>query len=106
VEISSVKTADREIGGFILVYLLPLINESTLKIDCTILIFVMCLFFIVVLKSNAYHFNPLLGFLGYHFYEITVVGEVSYVLISKKTVRNCKNIKEVVHISEYMILEA
>ena len=106
VEINSVKTADREIGGFILVYLLPLINESTLKINCTILIFVMCIFFIIVLKSNAYHFNPLLGFFGYHFYEITVVGEVSYILISKKTVRNCKNIRKVVHISEYMILEA
>ncbi len=31
VEISSVKTADREIGGFIIVYLLPLVNESTLS---------------------------------------------------------------------------
>ena len=105
-EITSVKTADREIVGFILVYLLPLINESSLKINSTVLAFVTGLFFIVVLTSHSYHFNPLVGSLGYHFYEVTIAGGVSYVLMSKKSIRNCKNIKKVVHISEYMILEA
>lgn len=105
-EINSVRTADKEIVGFILVYLLPLINETSVKVNPKVLGFVMALFFIVVLTSHSYHFNPLIGFLGYHFYEVTLSGEISYVLISKQNIRNCKNIKKVVHISEYMILEA
>ena len=105
-EIKSVKTVDKEIVGFIIIYLLPLINESSTKVNPKVLAFVMALFFIVVLTSHSYHFNPLIGFLGYHFYEVTLTGEVSYVLISRKNIRNCKNIKQVVQISEYMILEA
>jgi threonine/homoserine/homoserine lactone efflux protein len=106
VEITSVRTAEKEMVGFVLVYLLPLINESSLKINPKVLVFVVGLFFVVILTSYSYHFNPLVGFLGYHFYEATVSREVSYVLISRKNIRHCKNIKKVVHISEYMIMEA
>jgi hypothetical protein len=105
-EINSVKTADNEMIGFILAYLLPLINKSSMQIDPWVLVFVMALLFLVVITSNSYHFNPLIGFLGYHFYEVTLSGGVSYVLISRKNIRDCKSIKTVVHVSEYMILEA
>jgi len=106
VEITSVKTADSEIIGFILVYLLPLINESTLQVNSAVLAFVTGLFFIAVLTSHSYHFNPLIGFLGYHFYEVTIKDGIAFILISRKSIRNCKNIKVVVHVSEYMIMEA
>ena len=104
-EITSVKTADNEMIGFILAYLLPLMNQSSLEIESRVM-FVVALLFLVVITSNSYHFNPLIGFLGYHFYEVTITGGISYVLISKKSIRNYKSIKNVVHISEYMIMEA
>lgn len=105
-EINSVKTADNEMIGFVLAYLLPLIHKSSLNVDPWVLLFVMCLLFIVVITSNSYHFNPLIGFLGYHFYEVALSGGVSYVLISRKNIRDSKSIKSVVHVSEYMIMEA
>lgn len=105
-EINSVKTADSEMIGFILAYLLPLIKETSLQLNPYLFAFIMVLLFIIVFTSNSYHFNPLIGFFGYHFYEVTISGGISYVLISRKNIRNCRNIKKVVQISEYMILEA
>jgi MFS family permease len=105
-DINSVRTADNEMVGFILAYLLPLIKETPIQVNPYLFAFIMVLLFIVVFTSNSYHFNPLIGFFGYHFYEVTISGGISYVLISRKNIRNCKSIKKVVQISEYMILEA
>jgi hypothetical protein len=106
VEVVSVKTADQETIGFILAYLLPLINRTSLDFDPRILLFVAALLFVVVYTSHSYHFNPLMGFLGYHFYEITLKSNVTYVLVTKKEIKDCGNISQVVQISEYMLLEA
>ena len=67
----AVKSVDTEIVGFVLVYLLPLINSTGLSVNFPVLLFVLALFLIVVWTTNAYHFNPLLGLFGFHFYEVT-----------------------------------
>ncbi|MCX8123884.1 MAG: hypothetical protein N3F66_06935 [Spirochaetes bacterium] len=105
VVIQSISTSDKEIVGFILVYLLPLINQSAFQIEPKLLYFVLGLFFVSIFTTNSYHFNPILGFLGFHFYEVTIDGGITYVLITKKNLTNTKNIKTVVQIAEYMILE-
>jgi hypothetical protein len=106
VQITSVKTVDKEIVGFILVYLLPLANQAPAKVNGTVLGFVAIFFFFIILTSHSYHFNPLLGFFGYHFYEVKISGEITFVLITKKGIANCKDITNVVQLTEYMILEA
>jgi len=105
VQMQSISTSDKEILGFILVYLLPLINQSAFQVNTKILFFIMLLFFISVFTTNSYHFNPVLGFLGYHFYEVTINGGITYILITKKNLTNTKKIKQVVQLTEYMILE-
>lgn len=105
IKISTVKTADSEIVGFVLVYLLPLMNESQTPVSKPMLVFIGALFFFIVYSSNSYHFNPLLGFLGFHFYEIEIEGGITFILVSKRNINNCKAIKTVVQISEYMVLE-
>ncbi len=106
VQINSVKTADNEIVGFLLVYLLPLINQSQDTISLPVLLFVAVIFFLIVYNSHAYHFNPLLGLFGYHFFEVTIEGDITYVLITRKNITDCKNVSKVVQLTEYMILEA
>jgi hypothetical protein len=71
----------------------------------SVLIFVAALFFLIVATSHSYHFNPLLGFLGYHFYEVNIEGGITYVLITKQNIADCKSITQVVQLTEYMILE-
>lgn len=105
VKIKAVKTVDKEIVGFLLVYLLPLINQTTNTISLPVLIFIAVIFFFIVQNSHAYHFNPLLGFFGYHFYEVTIEGDITYVLITRQNIADCKSIGQVVQLTEYMILE-
>ncbi len=105
VKIKAVKTVDKEIVGFLLIYLLPLINQTTNTISLPVLIFIAVIFFFIVQNSHAYHFNPLLGFFGYHFYEVTIEGDITYVLITRQNIADCKSISQVVQLTEYMILE-
>lgn len=106
VKIKSVKTVDKEIVGFLLVYLLPLINQSQSAISLPVLVFVAAVFFIIIYSSHAYHFNPLLGFFGYHFFEVTIEGDITYVLITRQNITDCKAVSQVVQLTEYMILDA
>lgn len=105
VKIIAVKTVDTEIVGFLLVYLLPLINQSHNTISLPVLLFVAAIFFFIIYNSHAYHFNPMLGFLGYHFFEVTIEGDINYVLITRQNITNCKEISQVVQLTEYMILD-
>lgn len=106
VKIKAVKTVDKEIVGFLLVYLLPLINQSQHTVSVPVLVFIAVIFFFIVYNSHAYHFNPVLGVFGYHFYEVTIEGDITYVLITRQNITNCKNVSMVVQLTEYMILDA
>lgn len=105
VKIKTIKTVDKEIVGFLLVYLLPLMNQADNTISLSVLAFIAVIFFFIVQNSHAYHFNPLLGFFGYHFYEVTIEGDITYVLITRQNIADCKSINQVVQLTEYMILE-
>lgn len=49
---------------------------------------------------------PLLGVFGYHFFEVTIEGDITYVLITRQNITDCKAVSQVVQLTEYMILEA
>jgi len=105
VKITAISTSDKETVGFIIVYLLPLINQTPIQVNIYLLFFILLIFFISLFTTNSYHFNPVLGLFGYHFYEVTIDGGITYVLVTKKNLTNTKKINNVVQISEYMILE-
>lgn len=106
IKINAVKTVDKEVVGFLLVYLLPLINQSQNTISLPVLAFLAVIFFFIVYNSHAYHFNPLLGVFGYHFFEVTIEGDITYVLITRQNITDCKAVSQVVQLTEYMILDA
>lgn len=103
VKIKAVKTVDKEIVGFLLVYLLPLMNQGGSTISVSVLAFIAVIFFFIVYNSHAYHFNPMLGFFGYHFYEVSIESDITYVLITRQNITDCKSITQVVQLTEYMI---
>ena len=105
VAIDEIKTADNETLSFIFVYLLPVANGTTQNISIPTLIFVAVFFFLIVAFTNAYHFNPLINLLGYHFYEVKITGGITYLLLSRKRIDNSKSIKDVYLLTEYIILE-
>lgn len=104
ISIKSLKPADKELLGFLLAYLLPLARGTGTAFEPIPLMIALTMFFLVVMTSNAYHTNPLLGVLGYHFYDV-VVEEVGYVLISRRNLHDTRSIKEVVSLTDYMLLD-
>lgn len=105
IEIEEIKTADNESVAFILVYLLPLASGLNENFNLPILVFVSIVFFFFVMSSNSYHFNPLMNLIGYHFYEVQIKGGITYVLVTKKSIKSSKTIKQVQLLSEYMIID-
>jgi hypothetical protein len=102
VSIKSIKPADKEIVGFIVAYLLPLARGS--YFNGVPMLVVLGVFFLVVMTSNAYHTNPLLSLIGYHFYEVTIE-DVGYTLLSRRNLHNTRTIKMVVSLTDYMLLD-
>ncbi len=100
IQISSLATADKEVLAFIFAYLLPLID-----INHKMLAFVLVLFAFVIFTTHIYHFNPIFGLFGYHFYEVTTTNGISYVLMSKKQIRNLNQVTEVILVSDYVLID-
>ena len=102
---TSVRPADAEVVGFVVAYLLPLVSTSTGAFDYTVLAFVGVLLALVVWSVNAFTFNPLLTLLGYHFYEVASDNGVSFVLVTRRNIRRATDLKSVVQLTNYLLLD-
>lgn len=100
ISIVEISNADHESVIFIFTYLIPL-----LEINTSMILFLLSLFLLIITTTNIYHFNLLLGILGYHQYEIKIKDGTSFILITKKYLVNIKQINKVVQLSNYILLE-
>jgi hypothetical protein len=105
-EVKQLQAADTQIIGFVLTYLLPLARPETTPEDVRVLLFVLLILGLAFWNSNAYHFNPMLGLLGFHFYEATFDRDIKYVLITRKDLYNARGVSHVVRLTEYVVIEA
>ena len=105
VKIKSVRPMDNETFSFLLAYLLPLVSRSSIEINIEMLIFFVAIFFLVIHNSHSYHFNPLFSLFGYHCYEISTDNGLTYAFLTKRKMQKCGKLSEIVHITDYMILE-
>jgi hypothetical protein len=103
--VDSIRTADKEIVAFVVSYLLPLAKLAPTTVDWRVNSFVLGLLVVIVLTTHSYHFNPLLGLLGYHFYEVSTPDKVAFILITKKDMRNKAQISTVVQLTDYIVME-
>lgn len=103
--VDSIRTADKEIVAFVLSYLLPLAKLAPTAVDWRVNFFVLSLLIVIVLTTHSYHFNPLLGLLGYHFYEVSTTDKVAFILITRKDMRNKAQITSVVQLTDYIVME-
>jgi len=99
------EAADRENIGFLLLYLLPLFTSAFSALNWQVWIPAIAIFAAVVGTGYSYHFNPLLGLLGWHFYKVGTKEGVTYVLITKKHLRNATETIEVGQLTEYIVLD-
>jgi len=104
-KVTTIEAADREYITFILLYLSPLFTAQFGDLNWHILIPTMIIFILVISTGYGYHFNPLLGLLGWHFYKVGTEEGVAYVLITKKELRSAKQCLTVGQLTEYIVID-
>lgn len=107
IKLCKAKTSDREVIGFLLAYVLPLALTSgtTPTLDGWAIVFLVGLFGVVVWGTHAYDFNPLLGLIGYHFFEVETEAGITYIVITRRSIVDVRQITEVVQLTEYVLLD-
>jgi hypothetical protein len=103
--IQKAKSADKEVIGFFVAYVLPLVfkGQSAPELGAWILAAAMLMF--VLWSTHSLQVNPVLGMLGFHFYEVETKDGITFLMISRRKISNVKSIQYVVQLTEYGILE-
>jgi len=104
--VNSSRNSDKEVLTFLIIYLLPLVAKDSIpdaNIEVSIYVFLIIAW--AVYHSNAFYFNPLLGLLGYHFYEITSSDGMPQTLITTNSIRKPSYEIEVVQLFDSTYLE-
>jgi len=104
--IKTVRNSDKEILAFLIAYLLPLVTHDSLGIkSVATTTYVFAIIAWAVYHCNSYYFNPLLGLLGYHFYEIETVDGMPHMLLTKQTIKTPSTTIQAVHLFDYTYLD-
>ena len=104
-QIDSLEVADRENTSLIIVYLLPLFTADFEALNWVVWIPAILVIAITVGTGYSYHFNPILGMLGWHFYKATTPDGVSYVVLTKKELRSTRKDMKVGQLTEYIVVD-
>jgi len=80
---------DKEVLAFLVTYLLPFLSTEKMGFagDWLTGAYVLAIIFLVIAHAAAFHFNPVMGLLGYHFYSVKNLDGVSHLLISREELR-------------------
>lgn len=106
IDAKALRSADTEVVGFLVAYLLPLITTRTDEFDYLVLAFVMGLVSVVVWSSNAYSVNPILSVFKYHFYQVTSADGVEFLLLSRRDLLRTSDVASVQQLTHYVLLDA
>ncbi len=92
---------DTETLAFMLAYLIPLISTDNIVFADKWLLgaYTFVIISLVITHAGAFHFNPVMGLLGYHFYSVKNQDGLSHLLISKKALRRSGNEIQVVQLA-------
>jgi hypothetical protein len=90
IKIVSISSTDKATFTYMIAYLLPVVSGGTMDLrnNPFISFMVMLILVLCVFHTNAFHFNPLLGLFGYHFYEIKTPSGNTGMFISNRTHRS------------------
>jgi len=103
--IISAEAADRENMAFVLLYFMPLFTSSLASLNWQLLISALVVMVALAATGYHYHFNPLLGLMGWHFYKVGTSEGITYVLLTKKQIRNVHGSFQTVQLTEYILMD-
>lgn len=88
-KIQAFERTDQEVLSFLLAYLLPFVSSENMAFTEEWLTgaYILGVIFLVIAHAGAFHFNPVMGLLCYHFYAVRNQEGVAHLLISKAELR-------------------
>jgi hypothetical protein len=88
-KIEQFEDNDKEVLAFLLAYLLPLVSvkDTVAEIHWLTGAYVLVIILLVFTHARAFHFNPVMGLMGYHFYSLKGADGSSLLLISRSELR-------------------
>lgn len=88
-KIEQFEDNDKEVLAFLLAYLLPLVSvkDTVAEIHWLTGAYVLVIILLVFTHARAFHFNPVMGLLGYHFYSLKNGDGISLLLISRSELK-------------------
>lgn len=102
---ASIEAADHENTAFLLLYVMPLFTSQFNTLDWKFWIPTVAIFAVITATGYSYHFNPLLGLMGWHFYKTQSPEGVTFVLITRKHIRSAATRIRVGQITEYILID-
>ncbi len=105
-QITAAEIADHENVAFLVLYLLPLLTDYSEGLPSwRVWIPVATVVVLAIMTSYSYHFNPLLGVMGWHFYKVTTPEGITYVMISKRHLQSVREKLTVGQLTEYILVD-
>lgn len=102
---SEYKCIDGWLVGYVVSYLLPFASLALGDVIWIVLGVIIVLLMVILVFSDHVTPHPLLFCKGFHFYELKVEGLASdYKVISKKQIRNAKDIRKVSRVFEFLLI--
>jgi hypothetical protein len=88
-EVMQFEDNDKGVLAFLLAYLLPLVSvkDTVAEIHWMTGAYVLVIILLVFTHARAFHFNPVMGLLGYHFYSLKNSDGMSLLLISRSELK-------------------
>ncbi len=101
----SIEAADHENTAFLLLYVMPLFTSQFDTLQWQFWVPTLAIFGLITATGYNYHFNPMLGLLGWHFYKVESPEGVTFILITKKHLRTAALELKVGQLTEYILLD-
>lgn len=106
-KITEFEDKDKEVLAFLLAYLLPFAAAKDMLADVHWLTgtYVFAIILLVFTHARAFHFNPMMGLLLYHFYSVKDDDGISILLISRRELRRAGSEVQTVRLAHDIYLE-
>lgn len=102
----SIKPADKEISGYFVAYMLPVLGGGKYFLEPFTFAFFALMFFVFIWVSKSFYANPVLAICGYKFYEVQLNNGGSLLLITKRVISKPADIGKVSYITSHTVLES
>lgn len=100
------QSNEGQVLAFLLAYLLPFVSSDNMSFtdDWLTGAYILAIIFLAITHAGAFHFNPVMGLLGYHFYAVKNDEGVSDLLISKDKLRRTSEDMQTVRLAHNIYL--